>query len=62
MSSANVNESASSATPEARVMDMKLEVVMLPVTDVDKAKRFYQNSGWRPDADILRGGAFRRCS
>ena len=59
MSSTNVNEGTSSATPEARVMDMKLEVVTLPVADVDEAKRFYQNLGWRLDADIVRGDAFR---
>jgi catechol 2,3-dioxygenase-like lactoylglutathione lyase family enzyme len=38
---------------------MKLEVVTLPVSDVDRAKRFYQSLGWRLDADIARGDAFR---
>jgi len=33
-------------------MDMKLEVVVLPVTDVDRTKHFYQALGWREDADI----------
>lgn len=33
-------------------MDMKLEVVMLPVADVDRAKHFYQMLGWRLDADF----------
>lgn len=32
-------------------MDMKLEVVVVPVSDVDKAKAFYQELGWRLDAD-----------
>ncbi len=32
------------------VMDMKLEVVVVPVCDVDKAKEFYQGLGWRLDA------------
>jgi catechol 2,3-dioxygenase-like lactoylglutathione lyase family enzyme len=59
MSSTDVNEATSSATPEAGVIDMKLEVVTLPVTDVDSAKRFYQSLGWRLDADIVRGDAFR---
>ena len=45
--------------PEPGTIDMKLEVVTLPVTDVDRAKRFYQNLGWRTDADIVRGDAFR---
>jgi catechol 2,3-dioxygenase-like lactoylglutathione lyase family enzyme len=38
---------------------MKLEVVTLPVSDVDRAKRFYENLGWRSDADIAVGDAFR---
>lgn len=33
-------------------MDMKLEAVVLPVSDVDRAKRFYQTLGWRLDADF----------
>jgi len=33
-------------------MDMKLEVVVLPVTDVDVAKEFYSKLGWRLDADF----------
>ena len=33
-------------------MDMKLEVVVLPVSDVDRAKGFYTQLGWRLDADI----------
>ena len=40
-------------------MDLKLEVVMLPVSDVDRAKRFYQGLGWREDADIVVGEDFR---
>ena len=39
-------------------MDYKLEVVVLPVSDVDKAKDFYQGLGWRLDANIG-GGDFR---
>lgn len=33
-------------------MEFKLEVVVLPVTDVDRAKAFYQGLGWRLDADF----------
>ena len=33
-------------------MDMKLEVVFLAVSDVDRAKAFYENLGWRLDADF----------
>jgi catechol 2,3-dioxygenase-like lactoylglutathione lyase family enzyme len=38
---------------------MNLEVVTLPVSDVDRAKSFYQDLGWRLDADIVRGENFR---
>jgi catechol 2,3-dioxygenase-like lactoylglutathione lyase family enzyme len=40
-------------------MDMKLEVVVVPVSDVDKAKGFYQALGWRLDADFVTGEDFR---
>ena len=36
-------------------MDVKLEVVVIPVSDVERAKRFYGGLGWRLDADIARG-------
>ena len=40
-------------------MDMRLEVVVLPVTDVDRAKDFYKELGWRLDADFTSGSDFR---
>jgi len=40
-------------------MDYKLEVVVLPVSDVDKAKDFYTQLGWRLDADFATGDDFR---
>ena len=40
-------------------MDMKLEVVILPVSDVDRAKAFYQGLGWREDIDLVAGDRFR---
>ena len=36
-------------------VDMKLEVVALGVSDVDRAKAFYENLGWRLDADFAKG-------
>jgi catechol 2,3-dioxygenase-like lactoylglutathione lyase family enzyme len=36
-------------------VDMKLEVVVIPVSDVDRAKRFYGSLGWRLDADFAAG-------
>jgi catechol 2,3-dioxygenase-like lactoylglutathione lyase family enzyme len=36
------------------VVDFKLEVVVIPVADVDRAKNFYKALGWREDADFAR--------
>ena len=46
-------------TNGAATMDMKLEVVLLPVSDVDRAKQFYEGLGWRLDADFPVGDDFR---
>jgi catechol 2,3-dioxygenase-like lactoylglutathione lyase family enzyme len=46
-------------TPEAPGVDMKLEVVVVPVSDVDQAERFYTSLGWRLDADFATGDEFR---
>ena len=59
MASTDVSGNTSTQTPQAATIDMKLEVVTLPVSDVDRAKRFYQSLGWRLDADIARGDNFR---
>ena len=42
-----------------RPVDMKLEVTAIPVSDVDRAKRFYSSLGWRLDADFVFGDTFR---
>jgi catechol 2,3-dioxygenase-like lactoylglutathione lyase family enzyme len=57
--SSDLSGSASTSMPEAGTIDMKLEVVTLPVSDVDRAKAFYQGLGWRMDADIVVGDNFR---
>jgi catechol 2,3-dioxygenase-like lactoylglutathione lyase family enzyme len=49
----------SAEIPEAGTVDMKLEVVTLPVSDVDRAMRFYQSLGWRMDADLVFGDEVR---
>jgi catechol 2,3-dioxygenase-like lactoylglutathione lyase family enzyme len=49
---------ATSDTSAARV-DMKLEVVVIPVSDVDRAKEFYAKLGWRLDADFAAGNDWR---
>ena len=46
------------ATSVARV-DMKFEMVVIPVSDVDRAKEFYAKLGWRLDADFDAGEDFR---
>jgi len=51
------NEAATNSSLAS--IDMKLEVVILPVSDVDRAKEFYSRLGWRLDADRTAGSAFR---
>jgi catechol 2,3-dioxygenase-like lactoylglutathione lyase family enzyme len=59
MSGTGVGTDALAETAEVGTVDMKLEVVTLAVSDVDRAKAFYQSLGWRLDADIVRGDNFR---
>jgi catechol 2,3-dioxygenase-like lactoylglutathione lyase family enzyme len=40
-------------------VDMKLEIVVVPVSDVDRARDFYKALGWRQDADFAAGPDFR---
>lgn len=58
MSTQIVNENATLA-PTAATIDLKLEVVVIPVADVDRAKRFYEGLGWRLDADFANGDDWR---
>jgi catechol 2,3-dioxygenase-like lactoylglutathione lyase family enzyme len=55
------NETRANDAGEAGVakVDMKLEVVVIPVSDVDRAKEFYSRLGWRLDADRTVGDNFR---
>jgi len=46
-------------TPSARMVDTKLEVVVIPVSDVERAKSFYKKLGWREDADFTNGNDWR---
>ena len=52
MSSTDVRSASSTDLAEISTIDMGLEVVTVPVSDVDRAKRFYQRLGWRLDIDI----------
>jgi catechol 2,3-dioxygenase-like lactoylglutathione lyase family enzyme len=58
MSTTEVSSGAANGTPTGGV-DMKLEVVVIPVSDVDRAKAFYARLGWRVDADFADGQGFR---
>ena len=59
MSSTQVRSETAIETPRARRVDMKLEVVVIPVSDVDRAKRFYGNLGWRLAVDFATSDQFR---
>ena len=59
MTSSQQGSETASGTPSARAVDMKLEVVVIPVSDVDRAKRFYGGLGWRLDAEFAAGEDFR---
>ena len=56
---ASLTQEIRSNDPSVAKVDMKLEVVIIPVSDVDRAKQFYQKLGWRLDADIAGGSDFR---
>ncbi len=51
--------SDASATPDDKHVNLKLEVVVIPVSDVDRAKEFYEVLGWRLDADFPFDNGFR---
>jgi len=49
----------SNKSSTSRRVDLKLEVVVIPVSDVDRAKAFYTRLGWRLDADFASGDEWR---
>ncbi len=53
MASTDVGSERASETQSALGVDMDLEVVTLPVSDVDRAKSFYESLGWRLDIDLV---------
>jgi catechol 2,3-dioxygenase-like lactoylglutathione lyase family enzyme len=59
MSSVEASGESAAGTPPAKAVDAKLEVVVLPVSDVDRAKEFYGSLGWRLDADVATGEGSR---
>ena len=52
MSSTQTSNERATQNQGARTVDTKLEVVVIPVSDVDRAKRFYESLGWRLDGDF----------
>ncbi len=59
MSSTDTRTQAGATADGAGTVDLKLEVVVIPVADVDRAKAFYTGLGWRLDADFPFDNGFR---
>lgn len=59
MSTTEVSANEATGTASAGTADLKLEVVAIPVSDVDRAKEFYGGLGWRLDADFSFDNGFR---
>jgi catechol 2,3-dioxygenase-like lactoylglutathione lyase family enzyme len=59
MSSIEANPLSATETSDDGVIDLRLEVVVIPVSDVDRAKDFYDGLGWRLDADVVTGDDVR---
>jgi catechol 2,3-dioxygenase-like lactoylglutathione lyase family enzyme len=59
VSNTQTRNEATTAVERARTVDMKLEIVVIPVSDVDRAKQFYVGLGWRLDVDIAKDDRFR---
>jgi catechol 2,3-dioxygenase-like lactoylglutathione lyase family enzyme len=59
MSTTDARSNDATATAKVARTDMKLEVVVIPVSDVERAKQFYEDLGWRLDGDFRSGDTFR---
>jgi catechol 2,3-dioxygenase-like lactoylglutathione lyase family enzyme len=59
MSTMPISSQRATRVPTAEMVDTNLEVVVIPVSDVERAKRFYQGLGWRLDADFAKGDGWR---
>lgn len=59
MSTTEMRDEYPAQISSAEATDAKLEVVVIPVSDVDRAKTFYMSLGWRLDADFAAGGDWR---
>jgi catechol 2,3-dioxygenase-like lactoylglutathione lyase family enzyme len=59
MSSVHENSESATGSPPVKAGEARLEVVVVPVSDVDRAKRFYETLGWRLDADLAVDDGYR---
>jgi catechol 2,3-dioxygenase-like lactoylglutathione lyase family enzyme len=59
MSTASTGLDVAAQPQDLGTIDMKIEVITVPVSDVERAKNFYQGLGWRVDADFSPGGPLR---
>ena len=59
MSSFTTSTEGATGSPPVKAGEVRLEVVVLSVSDVDRAKRFYENLGWRLDADLTVDESYR---
>ena len=59
MSTTEVSSDDVGGSGTAGRVDTNLEVIVLPVSDVDRAKEFYRRLGWRLDADVIRSADLR---
>ena len=59
MSTVQVSPETATRVPAPPAVDLKLEVVVIPVSDVDRSKQFYEGLGWRLDADFGNGNDWR---
>ncbi|MFD5721604.1 VOC family protein [Streptomyces sp. NPDC127036] len=59
MGSVEAGPSESAGTPPVQAGEMRLEVVIVPVADVDRALQFYESLGWRLDANLTVEDGYR---
>ncbi len=59
MTTTQIDRDAAAESSKSRRVDLKLEVVVIPVLDVDRAKAFYTRLGWRLDADFASSDEWR---
>lgn len=59
MATIEIDSDVATKPSTSRSLDLKLEVVVIPVSDVDRAKAFYARLGWRLDADFASGSEWR---